>query len=178
MDPTFDDDQLLTNLIRFEPSDKEREALQNYINNPENQQSALSIPDQFCLEVCKSCKCMCEQGKTYAHVLEKTISIERYHERMETMLFKSMFRDKINHVEQVIALLLIRSRLIYVHILMYALRFQQLTAVLEASKSVRNATNFTDLLTVSKPVDQTAGDIQPPKKLTISYSLFLSWATF
>jgi hypothetical protein len=61
MDPIFDDDQLLTNLIRFEPSDKEQEALQNYINNPANQQSALSIPDQFCLEVCESCKCMCEQ---------------------------------------------------------------------------------------------------------------------
>lgn len=122
MDPIFDDDQLLTNLIRFEPSDKEREALQNYINNPANQQSALSIPDQFCLEVCKSCKCMCEQGQTYAHALEKTISIDRYHERMETMLFKSMFRDKINHVEQVNALPLVRSRLIYVHILMYALR--------------------------------------------------------
>jgi hypothetical protein len=59
-------------------------------------------------------------------------SIERYHQRLESMLFKVTFQEKIRHVEQ------------------------RLDAVFTASKSVKNASSFTDLLTVN--ISLTATD--------------------
>jgi hypothetical protein len=53
MDHVFDDEQLLTNLMRYEASDKEKQDLKNYVNNPDNDQKALLEPDKFCLEVSK-----------------------------------------------------------------------------------------------------------------------------
>ncbi|KAJ2964866.1 hypothetical protein NQZ79_g408 [Umbelopsis isabellina] len=104
MDSIFDDEQLLANLIRFEPSEKEKQDLLKHQNDSNTKQQELSIPDRFCLDMS---------------------SIERYHQRLESMLFKVTFQEKIRHVEQ------------------------RLDAVFNASKSVKNATSFTDLLTLA-----------------------------
>jgi hypothetical protein len=51
MDAIFDDEQLLANLIRFEPSEKEKQDLLKHRSDPKEKQQELSVPDRFCLDV-------------------------------------------------------------------------------------------------------------------------------
>lgn len=53
MDSVFEDEQLLANLIRFEPSEKEKQDLFKHQKDSNTKEQELSIPDRFCLDVSK-----------------------------------------------------------------------------------------------------------------------------
>ncbi|KAI8139173.1 formin homology 2 domain-containing protein [Fennellomyces sp. T-0311] len=102
MDSYFDDEQVLTNLIKFAPTAEEMGKLAQYAKSESKQERLeLSVPDQFCIEM---------------------MGIKRFKERAECMLFRSTFRDRYHQLHK------------------------QMTAIFDASLSMKNAKAFRDLL--------------------------------
>ena len=102
MDSYFDDEQVLTNLIKFAPTAEEMGKLAPYAKSESKQERLeLSIPDQFCIEM---------------------MGIKRFKERADCMLFRCTFRDRYHQLHK------------------------QMTAIFDASLSMKNAKAFRDLL--------------------------------
>ena len=102
MDPSFDDEQILSNLIKYAPTAEEMGKLSPYVSSEsKHDRQDLSLPDQFCLEV---------------------MDIKRFKERVECMLFRTTFRDRYHQLHK------------------------QMTAIFDASLSLKNAKAFGELL--------------------------------
>ncbi|SAM01118.1 hypothetical protein [Absidia glauca] len=101
MDNYFDDEQILSNLLKFLPTPEETGKLATYTNASPGELLDLSPPDKFCLEMMK---------------------IPRLKERIENMLFRATFWERYQQLHQ------------------------QMTAVFDASLSLKHARNFKKLL--------------------------------
>ncbi|KAI9020716.1 hypothetical protein CLU79DRAFT_755176 [Phycomyces nitens] len=79
MDFYFEDEQVLSNLLRFLPTPEETGKLAPYVTAPLAELIDLSPPDKFCLEMMK---------------------IDRLKERLECMLFRSTFWDRYHQLHK------------------------------------------------------------------------------
>ena len=73
MDPCFDDERTLTDLLKFAPNLEEASKLKAYRDVPSEEINKLSEPDQFALQM---------------------LQIPQFKQRIECMLFKASFWEK------------------------------------------------------------------------------------
>ncbi|ORZ09817.1 formin homology 2 domain-domain-containing protein [Absidia repens] len=77
MDDDLNDEELLMALLKFAPTKDEIKNLTPYVNAPSEQVLALSLPDQFCLQM---------------------MTIPRFTERLECMIFRASFKDRLQRL--------------------------------------------------------------------------------